>query len=112
MSLLIIAYCLLLRSLNALHHERAVVAFSPNAAAAFLWNGSGDHRSSKAKATWTTSKHLNWCIRLLASEQPDKSGVMELLLAKDAVAGKPKKKLLDQVRDAMRLKHYSLWTEC
>jgi hypothetical protein len=43
MSLLIIAYCLLLRALNAFHHEKAVVAFSPNAAAAFLWNGSGDH---------------------------------------------------------------------
>jgi hypothetical protein len=37
---------------------------------------------------------------------------MELVLGKDAVAGKPKKKLLDQVRDAMRLKLYSLWTEC
>jgi hypothetical protein len=51
MSLLIIAYCFLLRALDALHHEKAVVAFSPNAAAAFLWNGSGDHRPSKAKAT-------------------------------------------------------------
>jgi hypothetical protein len=36
---------------------------------------------------------------------------MELVLAKDAVAGKPKEKLLDQARDAMRLKHYSLRTE-
>ena len=34
-----------------------------------------------------------------------------MLLAPQAVAGKPKKKLLDQVRDVMRLKHYSLRTE-
>ncbi len=34
-----------------------------------------------------------------------------MLLAPQAVAGKPKKKLLDQVRDMMRLKHYSLRTE-
>jgi hypothetical protein len=51
MSLLIVVYCLLLRVLDAPHHEKAIVAFSPNAAAAFLWNGSGDHRPSKAKAT-------------------------------------------------------------
>jgi hypothetical protein len=51
MSLLIIAYCLLLRALDALHHEKAVVTFSPHTVAAFLWNGSGDHRSSKAKTT-------------------------------------------------------------
>ena len=36
MSLVIIAYCLLLRALDALHHEKAVAAFSPHAAAAFL----------------------------------------------------------------------------
>ena len=36
---------------------------------------------------------------------------MNVLLAPQAVAGKPKKKLLDQVRDVMRLKHYSLRTE-
>jgi len=36
---------------------------------------------------------------------------MNVLLAPQAVAGKPKKKLLDQVRDMMRLKHYSLRTE-
>src|SRR5438876_6068346 len=36
---------------------------------------------------------------------------MKVLLAPQAVAGKPKKKLLDQVRDVMRLKHYSLRTE-
>jgi len=42
MSLLILAYCFLLRALDALHHQKAVVAFSPNAAAASLWNGSGD----------------------------------------------------------------------
>jgi hypothetical protein len=41
---------------------------------------------------------IAYCLLLRASEQPDKSGVMELVLAKDAVAGKPKKKLLDQVR--------------
>jgi integron integrase len=36
---------------------------------------------------------------------------MELVLNSDSVAGKPKKKLLDRVRDVMRLKHYSLRTE-
>ena len=36
---------------------------------------------------------------------------MNVFLAPQAVAGKPKKKLLDQVRDVMRLKHYSLRTE-
>ena len=51
MSLLIVAYCLLLRALDALYHEKAVVAFSPNAAAALLWNGSCERRSSKAKVT-------------------------------------------------------------
>ena len=30
---------------------------------------------------------------------------------RQAVTGKPKKKLLDQVRDVLRLKHYSLRTE-
>jgi site-specific recombinase XerD len=36
---------------------------------------------------------------------------MELILNSDAVTGKPKKKLLDRVRVAMRLKHYTLRTE-
>jgi integron integrase len=36
---------------------------------------------------------------------------MELVLDSDAVSGKPKKRLLDRVRDVMRLKHYSLRTE-
>jgi len=36
---------------------------------------------------------------------------MEVVLARQAVPGKPKKKLLDQVHDVMRLKHYSLRTE-
>jgi hypothetical protein len=36
---------------------------------------------------------------------------MELVLPGRAAASKPKRKLLDQVRDAMRLKHYSLRTE-
>jgi integron integrase len=36
---------------------------------------------------------------------------MDPVLLAAAVAGKPKKKLLDQVRDVMRLKHYSLRTE-
>ena len=58
MSLLIVAYCLLLRALDALHHEKAIVAFSPNAAAAILWNGSCDHRSSKAKDL-KNFKHAN-----------------------------------------------------
>jgi hypothetical protein len=48
---------------------------------------------------------------LLAWEEPDKSGVMKVVLARQAVQGKPKKKLLDQVRDMRRLKHYSLRTE-
>jgi len=42
---------------------------------------------------------------LLAREHSDKSGVMEVLLSREAVASKPKRKLLDQVRDVMRLKH-------
>ncbi len=50
-------------------------------------------------------------IRLLTWEEFDKSGVMELILDSDAVTGKPKKRLLDRVRDVMRLKHYSLRTE-
>jgi hypothetical protein len=36
---------------------------------------------------------------------------MDTLVAAPATDGKPKKKLLDQVRDATRLKHYSLRTE-
>jgi hypothetical protein len=40
-------------------------------------------------------------IRLLAWEKPDKSGVMEVVLAPRAAPGK---QLLDQVRDVMRLK--------
>jgi hypothetical protein len=36
---------------------------------------------------------------------------MDVVLASRATPGKPKKKLLDQVRDVMRLKHYSLRTE-
>jgi len=36
---------------------------------------------------------------------------METLIAASVRADKPKKKLLDQVRDVMRLKHYSLRTE-
>jgi len=48
MSLLILAYCLLLRALDALHHQKAVVAFSPNAAAASLRNGSGDQLTERA----------------------------------------------------------------
>ncbi len=50
-------------------------------------------------------------IHLLAGEQSDKSGIMDVVLAPQNVAGKPKKKLLDQVRDVMRLKQYSLRTE-
>ena len=50
-------------------------------------------------------------IRLLAREQSNKSGVMDAVLSRHAVAGKPKKKLLDQVRDVLRLKYYSLRTE-
>jgi hypothetical protein len=36
---------------------------------------------------------------------------MDGTLTAPPTAGKPKKKLLDQVRDVMRLKHYSLRTE-
>jgi hypothetical protein len=36
MSLLIITHYFLLRALDALYHEKAVVASSPNATAAFL----------------------------------------------------------------------------
>ena len=36
---------------------------------------------------------------------------MEMLISASVRADKPKKKLLDQVRDVMRLKHYSLRTE-
>jgi Phage integrase, N-terminal SAM-like domain len=36
---------------------------------------------------------------------------MEMLIPASVRADKPKKKLLDQVRDVMRLKHYSLRTE-
>jgi integron integrase len=36
---------------------------------------------------------------------------MDAVLASQPVTGKPKRKLLDQVRDVMRLKHYSLRTE-
>jgi hypothetical protein len=43
-------------------------------------------------------------IRLLTWEASDKSGVMDGILAPRAVADKPKKKLLDQVRDVMRSK--------
>lgn len=50
-------------------------------------------------------------MRLLAWEEPDKIGVMKVVLTRQAAPGKPKKKLLDQVRDVMRLKHYSLRTE-
>jgi hypothetical protein len=34
-----------------------------------------------------------------------------MVLSPKAAANKPKRKLLDQVRDRMRLKHYSLRTE-
>jgi len=36
---------------------------------------------------------------------------MDTLVVAAATDSKPKKKLLDQVRDVMRLKHYSLRTE-
>jgi site-specific recombinase XerD len=36
---------------------------------------------------------------------------MDTLLVPKSTADKPKRKLLDQVRDVMRLKHYSLRTE-
>jgi hypothetical protein len=36
---------------------------------------------------------------------------MDTLLVPKSTADKPKRKLLDQVRDVMRLKHYNLRTE-
>ena len=36
---------------------------------------------------------------------------MDTFVDAPATEGKPKKKLLDQIRDVMRLKHYSLRTE-
>ena len=50
-------------------------------------------------------------IRLLAREQSHKSGIMAGVLSPQGIVGKPKKKLLDRVRDVMLLKHYSLRTE-
>jgi integron integrase len=41
----------------------------------------------------------------------DKNGVMSSVVAPTDPTDKPKRKLLDQVRDVMRLKHYSLRTE-
>jgi hypothetical protein len=49
-------------------------------------------------------------IRLPSRERLDKSRIMAKLLPLDPNLGKPKK-LLDHVRDVMRLKHYSLRTE-
>jgi hypothetical protein len=37
-------------------------------------------------------------------EQSDKSGIIELVLSSEGAASKPKRELLDQVRDVMRLK--------
>src|SRR5207253_368961 len=49
-------------------------------------------------------------IRLPSRGRLDKNRIMAMLLPLDPSLGKPKK-LLDQVRDVMRLKHYSLRTE-
>jgi hypothetical protein len=49
-------------------------------------------------------------IRLPSRERLDKSRIMAKVLPLDPNLGKPKK-LLDQVRDVMRLRHYSLRTE-
>ncbi len=49
-------------------------------------------------------------IRLPAEQRTDKNGVMNTILPDPTVEGKPKK-LLEQVRDVMRLKHYSIRTE-
>lgn len=51
---------------------------------------------------------------MLPLQPVDKSGVMEAFVVSGGVAGKPKKKkVLEQVRDLLRLKlkHYSLRTE-
>ena len=49
-------------------------------------------------------------IRLPSRGRLDKNRIMAMVLPLDPNLGKPKK-LLDQVRDVMRLKHYSLRTE-
>ena len=49
-------------------------------------------------------------IRLLTEQWGDKSGGMNTILPEPTVEGKPKK-LLEQVRDVMRFKHYSIRTE-
>ena len=49
-------------------------------------------------------------IRLPSRGRLDKSRIMTMVVPLDPSLGKPKK-LLDQVRDVMRLKHYSLRTE-
>jgi hypothetical protein len=80
MSLLIIAYCLLLRALDAFHREKAVVAFSPHVAAAFLWNrnrrppiqqGEGDLKNFKHSNRSMTSRTRNVTpgVGLLVTEQ-------------------------------------------
>jgi len=45
------------------------------------------------------------------SWETDKNCVIDTLLVPKSTADKPKRRLLDQVRDVMRLKHYSLRTE-
>jgi hypothetical protein len=45
-------------------------------------------------------------IRLPSRGRPDKNRITAKVLALDPRSGKPKK-LLDRVRDVMRLKHYS-----
>jgi hypothetical protein len=45
------------------------------------------------------SSLISYAYRLLTWEESDKSGIMESLLAPEAVARKPQKKLLDQVPD-------------
>jgi hypothetical protein len=43
-------------SLDALHHEKAVVSFSPHPVAGFLWSGNGDQRIQQRESDW---KNLN-----------------------------------------------------
>jgi hypothetical protein len=42
--------------LDALHHEKAVVTFSPRVVAAFFWSECGDHPIQQGEGDW---KNLN-----------------------------------------------------
>ena len=56
-------------------------------------------RMKRVPRVWKLSSLISYGYRLLTWEESDKSGIMESLLAPEAVARKPQKKLLDQVPD-------------